>query len=141
MIIICNQCGEEFYFSKKEQRFYDMKGYVLPKRCPECRKYAYNENLGYKTSSFFHNSQILGMPANVSGGLDIKHNPVLSVEVKNKILYIKIVEERIFFTKNIYYASVMTDQQISDIKKQLSNIKGIKNSKKVYVSHYVSCQY
>ena len=37
--LICEDCKEEFTFSKEEQEFYAEKGFQNePKRCPECRK-------------------------------------------------------------------------------------------------------
>ena len=34
----CKDCGKEFQISVKEQLFaQENKGFVLPKRCPECR--------------------------------------------------------------------------------------------------------
>ena len=36
--IICVECGFQFLFSAKEQRFYWNKGFVEPKRCIPCRK-------------------------------------------------------------------------------------------------------
>ena len=35
---VCKDCGKEFTISVKEQLFaQEQKGFVLPKRCPECR--------------------------------------------------------------------------------------------------------
>ncbi len=36
--IKCQDCGEEFPFSEKEQEFYKEKGFPPPKRCHFCRK-------------------------------------------------------------------------------------------------------
>ncbi|MFD2750672.1 zinc-ribbon domain containing protein [Virgibacillus siamensis] len=33
----CWECGDRFTFSVGEQQFYKQKGFVHPKRCPECR--------------------------------------------------------------------------------------------------------
>ena len=35
--IKCQDCGEEFVFSVKEQKFYEEHNYVFPKRCKSCR--------------------------------------------------------------------------------------------------------
>ena len=35
--IKCLDCGHEFTFSTKEQKFYEEKGFVPPKRCRYCR--------------------------------------------------------------------------------------------------------
>jgi chromosome segregation ATPase len=35
--LTCRQCGREFVFTKAEQEFYELKGFTLPGRCPECR--------------------------------------------------------------------------------------------------------
>jgi hypothetical protein len=37
MMLICRQCGKEFVFSKSEQEFYKLKGFVLPLHCKACR--------------------------------------------------------------------------------------------------------
>ena len=36
-IIKCSECGKEFTMSPAEQKFYQKKGYTLPKRCYDCR--------------------------------------------------------------------------------------------------------
>ncbi len=36
--MICVDCGNDFILVRKEQEFFLRKGYVLPKRCPACRK-------------------------------------------------------------------------------------------------------
>ena len=38
MKIKCKDCGEEFIFTENEQRFYEEKGFVSPKRCRLCRQ-------------------------------------------------------------------------------------------------------
>jgi len=35
--IKCQDCGEEFVFSIKDQEFYKKHNYVPPKRCKSCR--------------------------------------------------------------------------------------------------------
>lgn len=37
--IICQDCGEEFIFSIKEQKFFEEKSFPDPKRCLSCRKF------------------------------------------------------------------------------------------------------
>jgi len=37
-IIKCVDCGEGFEFSVGEQRYYEEKGFVEPKRCRPCRE-------------------------------------------------------------------------------------------------------
>ena len=37
-VIKCQDCGEEFNFSEREQEFYAEKGFPDPKRCHFCRK-------------------------------------------------------------------------------------------------------
>ena len=37
MKIKCQDCGEEFTFTENEQKFYEEKGFVPPKRCKACR--------------------------------------------------------------------------------------------------------
>ena len=37
-IIVCQDCGEEFTFTVREQEFYEEKGFTNePKRCKNCR--------------------------------------------------------------------------------------------------------
>ena len=36
--IKCQECGEEFVFTANEQRFYEEKGFIPPKRCRLCRQ-------------------------------------------------------------------------------------------------------
>jgi hypothetical protein len=38
VIINCTDCNKDFTLSVKDQEFYKRIGYVLPKRCLECRK-------------------------------------------------------------------------------------------------------
>lgn len=35
--IKCQDCGEEFIFSERDQAFYEEKGFIPPKRCRFCR--------------------------------------------------------------------------------------------------------
>ena len=35
--IKCQDCGVDFIFSKSEQKFYEEKGFLPPKRCRSCR--------------------------------------------------------------------------------------------------------
>lgn len=36
--IECKDCGREFVVTEQEQKWYQDKGFDLPKRCPTCRK-------------------------------------------------------------------------------------------------------
>lgn len=36
--ITCIDCGNNFMMSPAEQKFYLIRGYHIPKRCPQCRK-------------------------------------------------------------------------------------------------------
>ena len=36
--IKCQDCGNEFIFSASEQKFYEEKGFIPPKRCRLCRQ-------------------------------------------------------------------------------------------------------
>lgn len=36
--IICLECREDFIFDVGEQEFFQEKGFVEPKRCPNCRR-------------------------------------------------------------------------------------------------------
>lgn len=35
--IKCQDCGNSFVFSEAEQRFYEEKNFIPPKRCKACR--------------------------------------------------------------------------------------------------------
>lgn len=35
--IKCQDCGENFVFTVNEQKFYEEKGFLPPKRCKKCR--------------------------------------------------------------------------------------------------------
>ena len=41
--LTCRQCGREFTFTKGEQEFYELKGFVFPSRCQECRSTKQNQ--------------------------------------------------------------------------------------------------
>ena len=34
----CKECGEQFTITTGEAKWYEEKGFELPKRCPNCRK-------------------------------------------------------------------------------------------------------
>ena len=36
--ITCVDCGAEFVLTDDEVKWYEGKGFTLPKRCPDCRK-------------------------------------------------------------------------------------------------------
>ena len=36
--LTCNDCGNTFIFSEKDQEFFASKGFQEPKRCPACRR-------------------------------------------------------------------------------------------------------
>ncbi len=36
--IRCIQCNSEFLFTEREQKYYQDRGFSIPKRCPDCRK-------------------------------------------------------------------------------------------------------
>lgn len=33
----CKDCGQNFAFSEKDQKFFESKGFIQPKRCKPCR--------------------------------------------------------------------------------------------------------
>ena len=37
-VIKCQDCGEDFNFTERDQEFYKEKGFLPPKRCRFCRK-------------------------------------------------------------------------------------------------------
>jgi hypothetical protein len=37
-VIKCQDCGEDFIFTERDQEFYAEKGFAEPKRCHFCRK-------------------------------------------------------------------------------------------------------
>ena len=44
--IKCQGCGEEFIFTVNEQKFYEEKGLMPPKRCKACREARKREREG-----------------------------------------------------------------------------------------------
>ena len=46
--IKCQDCGETFFFTEKDQKFYQEKGVPLPKRCYSCRQAKKNKYLNNK---------------------------------------------------------------------------------------------
>ena len=41
LLVKCWECGERFIFTVGEQKFYQQKGFVYPKRCEDCRQSDY----------------------------------------------------------------------------------------------------
>jgi hypothetical protein len=37
-VLNCEDCGKEFVFDEGEQKFFKIKGFSDPKRCPRCRR-------------------------------------------------------------------------------------------------------
>jgi hypothetical protein len=37
-LLPCEDCGKDFVFDEGEQKFFKLKGFSDPKRCPRCRK-------------------------------------------------------------------------------------------------------
>jgi hypothetical protein len=37
MTLKCNDCGADFIFTEKEQKFFESKAFKPPKRCKPCR--------------------------------------------------------------------------------------------------------
>lgn len=46
--IKCQDCGEEFIFSERDQKFYEEKGFLPPKRCRFCRNARKERHLNKK---------------------------------------------------------------------------------------------
>lgn len=44
----CQDCGEEFVFSERDQKFYEEKGFLPPKRCRFCRNARKERHLNKK---------------------------------------------------------------------------------------------
>ena len=36
-VIVCKDCGQEFFFTVGEQKFYKNNNFIEPKRCKSCR--------------------------------------------------------------------------------------------------------
>lgn len=43
--IKCEDCGTEFIFNIQEQKWYEEKGFIPPKRCRYCRNRRKNERI------------------------------------------------------------------------------------------------
>ena len=76
VVIQCRTCDRIFTISPSELRFYEKKGFQLPRRCKDCRekgvKYS-NEDYydrGLKHNSYQSNLEMYGPRKNVSGGMD-----------------------------------------------------------------------
>ena len=72
----CRTCGKIFTLSSSELRFYEKKGFQLPRRCKDCRERGIeysNEDYydrGLKHNSYQSNLEMYGPRKNVSGGMD-----------------------------------------------------------------------
>lgn len=42
----CADCGNDFYFTERDQEFYRTKGFSQPKRCFQCRQKRKEEKTG-----------------------------------------------------------------------------------------------
>jgi hypothetical protein len=51
-MIKCQDCGEEFRFSERDQEFYAEKGFQDPKRCHFCRKARKDRHIDKKYNKF-----------------------------------------------------------------------------------------
>lgn len=49
-ILICDKCGEKFVFSCGEQKFFEEKGFIEPRKCAKCRG---KENVKRPTSNTY----------------------------------------------------------------------------------------
>ncbi len=52
----CIDCGKDFEFTAKEQKFYKEKNFQEPKRCPACRKARKRNNQGNRRNSDFNSN-------------------------------------------------------------------------------------
>jgi CxxC-x17-CxxC domain-containing protein len=43
LLLTCADCGQEYTLSSKDQEFFQMRGYSMPKRCTACRQAKKNE--------------------------------------------------------------------------------------------------
>ena len=53
LLLTCADCGQEFTLTSKDQEFFQMRGYSMPKRCTACRQAKKNEQGGareYRTT-------------------------------------------------------------------------------------------
>ena len=51
-IIVCQDCGEEFTLTVREQEFYEEKGFANePKRCKNCRDKRKAEKSNYNSNN------------------------------------------------------------------------------------------
>ena len=101
LFVECCDCGAKFEFNVAEQKFYNSKGYVYPKRCKSCRDKVIIQKLGYKKSSILDKWNVYGIGAGVEGGLDIVHYYLIKFKYFDQIRYLKKQEEKkLFFVKN-----------------------------------------
>lgn len=53
LLVTCTDCGQEFTLTSKDQEFFQLRGYSIPKRCTPCRQSKKNEQSatrGYQTN-------------------------------------------------------------------------------------------
>lgn len=53
--IKCQDCGEDFTFTERDQNFYQEKGFEPPKRCKSCRNARKNKYTNRKESYYANN--------------------------------------------------------------------------------------
>lgn len=92
----CIICGKNFTFTEGEQSFYLDKRLSPPKRCKKCRGNIKELEKTIKTSSFFENAQVFGMPESVEGGLYYEQKYYVEIIGKG---YMFIKGEKIFISK------------------------------------------
>lgn len=51
ILITCQDCGEQFEFPKREQEFFEEKGWPLPIRCKTCQKKRAKIRESYKNTN------------------------------------------------------------------------------------------
>ena len=131
MYIKCVDCGIYFEFSDSEKAFFEKRGLALPKRCKECRKRNKEEGPYVKTSSFFENAQVYGMPIDVAGGLYIEYYYCIKLKIEEQIRYVKLsfVDgiKKIVLVNDSAIASYMRYDEAKKISDNLSKDKRITN--------------
>ena len=137
MILKCCECNKEFEFTDGEIKFYKRKGFEVPKRCKECRKYSSGNSIGMKKNTFFSNAQLHGMPMNVGGGLSIVHAYIIEKVEDNQKKYLIVDKNQGYtFIEDITQATIISEESGKLIIEKLIGIEAKCEYKLLPKSYY-----
>ncbi len=109
-VIQCRTCNRIFTLSSSEMRFYEKKGFQLPRRCKDCRDKGImhsNEDYydrGLKHNSYLSNLGMYGPRKNVSGGMDNSPGYFgLAKDKDGRHLYVRVFGENTEIVRFDYF--------------------------------------